>query len=493
MHDATIRKEALNYKNSYVVSAPAGSGKTELLIQRFLTLLTTVTQPESVLALTFTNKAAAEMQNRVHTYLLAQEPPDINSNKHVTWSIAQKVKKCDAKFGWNLLQNTSKLKICTLDSFCMQIVRNIPITSELGKTPTISTEPEQIYNQAIYNFHKHIDKNSSIYQSFNKILLHFKLDSIKVNTLLAELLQNREQWINWIMQFKNLSSLEQKSYLESILQTIVASELAYANSMLPDKVKTKIYEILKECVRNKVKLNTDYNLSYLISEKQFPSNDIAFWKLLTDIIFTKNNKLRKKFTAQQGFPSASEANNPAIKNLYTQHKANIAEFIKALSHDNVKQLLHIHKIPFPVSYSQAEYDLLYDIISLLPLLMAELMIEFRHRQEVDYIYISQTAIDALSSNGNPELDGYFNNNITHLLVDEFQDTSSSQYNLLKTLTSNWIPNENSIFIVGDPMQSIYKFRQANVSLFMHVQKNGFNDHFFEDFAVKREIFVLMLV
>ena len=478
MHDAAIRTEALNYKHSYVVSAPAGSGKTELLIQRFLTLLTTVTQPESVLALTFTNKAAAEMQNRVHTYLLAQEPPDINSNKHVTWRIAQKVKQCDAKFGWNLLQNTSKLKICTLDSFCMQIVKNMPITSELGKTPTISTEPEKIYHQAVYNFHQHIAKNSSIYESFNKVLLHFKLDSIKVNALLAELLQNREQWINWIMQFKKLSSLEQKSYLESILQTIVANELAYANSMLPDKIKTKIYEILTECVRNKVKLNTDYNLNYLISVTPFPSNDIAVWKLLTEIIFTKNNKLRKKFTAQQGFPSASETNDLELKKLYTKHKADMAELIQALTRDNITQLLHIHTIPWPVSYSQSEYDFLYAIISLLPHLMAELMVEFRRRQEVDYIYISQTAIAALSSNGNPELDGCFNNNIKHLLIDEFQDTSSSQYNLLQILTSHWTPSENSIFIVGDPMQSIYKFRQANVSLFMHVQKNGFNDHFF---------------
>src|SRR5438552_16567466 len=105
--DAEHRILALNPALSFIVQAPAGSGKTELLIQRFLTLLNHVNKPEEILAITFTKKAANEMRLRVLKALKSAKYQPQPSSNHAskTWQLARNVLTRDAQYEWKILEN----------------------------------------------------------------------------------------------------------------------------------------------------------------------------------------------------------------------------------------------------------------------------------------------------------------------------------------------------------------------------------------------------
>src|SRR5258706_7496882 len=105
--DSAARERALDTAASFIVQAPAGSGKTELLIQRYLKLLAMVDSPEAIVAITFTRKAAGEMRARVFEALRNAEAsisPDTD-HENVTQEIARPVFEHDHALPWNLLRN----------------------------------------------------------------------------------------------------------------------------------------------------------------------------------------------------------------------------------------------------------------------------------------------------------------------------------------------------------------------------------------------------
>src|SRR3954465_5253662 len=103
--DQAARERALDPSRSFIVQAPAGSGKTELLIQRFLTLLAIVDQPEAIVAVTFTRKAAGEMRHRIVEALLNASKGDNESDslkepERQTRKLSRRVLAHDKQRGW---------------------------------------------------------------------------------------------------------------------------------------------------------------------------------------------------------------------------------------------------------------------------------------------------------------------------------------------------------------------------------------------------------
>ena len=135
--DQEQRLQALDHTQSFIVQAPAGSGKTELLIQRFLALLARVDQPEAVVAITFTRKAAAEMRHRIIAALQSVAGPEpATPHEQHTRKLAQEALTQNDRLNWHLTEHPARLRIQTIDSLCAMLVRQMPWISRMGGRST---------------------------------------------------------------------------------------------------------------------------------------------------------------------------------------------------------------------------------------------------------------------------------------------------------------------------------------------------------------------
>ncbi|MGB5543825.1 MAG: UvrD-helicase domain-containing protein, partial [Gammaproteobacteria bacterium] len=148
--DRAARRAALDPARSFIVQAPAGSGKTELLTQRFLALLAIVEAPEEIFAMTFTRKAAGEMRQRI-IQALARAGDDTEpeqAHQALTWKLARAARQRDEEMGWRLAQSPGRLRVMTIDALHALISRQMPIMSGAGGALTISQRPSRLYELA---------------------------------------------------------------------------------------------------------------------------------------------------------------------------------------------------------------------------------------------------------------------------------------------------------------------------------------------------------
>ena len=141
--DDAARAGATDPSRSILLQAPAGSGKTAVLTQRFLRLLCTVDEPQAILAITFTRKAAGEMRARVMRALRAQVA-DTEPCAPALRELAANALRHAAARGWKLLEDPGALRIQTIDSFEYWLASQLPVASrayEVSRKSRISGWP----------------------------------------------------------------------------------------------------------------------------------------------------------------------------------------------------------------------------------------------------------------------------------------------------------------------------------------------------------------
>ena len=185
--DQVQRAQALDPTRSILVQAPAGSGKTTLLTERFLSLLAEVDEPGQVVAITFTNAAAAEMRNRILDELRAPEPTPV----------AQRALEHSNALGWKLLDLPAQLRIQTIDSFCRDLALQQPLLSGFGGGLEIAEQPDELYRRAARETLRKIDQaGSALGAAVEELLLWRDNGWQEMEELLIEMLKGRDRWMH---------------------------------------------------------------------------------------------------------------------------------------------------------------------------------------------------------------------------------------------------------------------------------------------------------
>jgi len=473
--DTAAREAALDIRQSCIVEAPAGSGKTGLLMQRYLKLLAQgdVAKPEEILAITFTNKATAELHERVFAQLAsaAADTPlsaDASGFDVETRALAQTVLDRDSALGWHILDHPQSLNIRTIDSVCAEIVNSLPLLSGSGGSGRPTTDAGPLYRLAAERTLFQLGgADTALHNALRNVLLHRDASLTEVQALLASMLQQRDQWADFLPLGPDALDEEAldrivRAKLERTLETIVCSALTRAVNAMPAGMLHQLAELAAQ-----LGLNPGYNGTVspiaICASLRTPPEDKAdhldHWQALISLLLTKDGEWRKSFSINHIRFEMNKAEKSLLQNLIDAHKSD--ELCDALC--AVRNLPDAH-------YPDDQWFVAKALFHVLRRALAELKLIFAERNECDFIEIALAARQALNAEGSSDdsidLALSAGGKLRHLLVDEMQDTSATQYDLIHQITRSWDGATQTLFLVGDPKQSIYLFRQARVERFL---------------------------
>ncbi len=469
LDDFEQRELALDTARSFIVQAPAGSGKTELLIQRYLGLLRLVDEPEQIVAITFTRKAAAEMRARIGAALESARAGEVTASPHRqnTLRLAASALQRDDERGWEITTNPQRLRIETLDALNSGLSRQLPVLSRGAAGASVVDDSSEFYELAARRCIESLSRSSDGIAQLERVLPEYDNDVSRLERMLVDLLGRRDQWIQ-VLADSDLAAL--RTYLSAALNGLIASKLGELVAAIPRNVLERLAPLVAHAATNATSEALRENLRAWKQGGIVPgatAQDLRVWRGIAGLVLTQNGSPRRQLTKREGF-------GPEHKQL----KQELLDVINELCAPDaiLERLVDVGRLP-DSDLSESDFELLGSLRRILLLAVAQLQVTFSVAEAVDFTELAFAARYALGAADDPsELMLALDRRIQHVLVDEFQDTSQAQFELLEQLTAGWQPGDGrTMFLVGDPMQSIYRFRNADMSLFLRAREQGISD------------------
>ena len=462
--DLEERKKALDISSHFHVESPAGAGKTGLIIERILRLLSGVSNPSEILAMTFTRKAAAEMKGRILEILRAAAENEKTGDEY-TDSLIEKGKKAISRYSGlrrEMLLSGADLQITTIHGFCLQVCTRAPLESGLEPGLVLVDEREQerlqeIAAREVINDLLSRPQNDPARSALESRLLMHNMD---VKALIAEI----------------SSLLAKRDQLGDLLSVLGTGE---DSDQFLEKFQENITEIVRMQLRRLEEIITESEIGkrwddfidYLSEHdakclenvpRECPSahwKDLSHWQRLSDIFLTNNGKIRRSWGPRHGGLPAGFS------------KTTWKSAIMNLGDEFVEYLNEIRRYPDLEKFAD-EVEAVEDLILVVWAALKMYRKICRSKGVIDYVDLELGALKALGSvESVTDSLLFWDRSIKHILIDEFQDTSSTEYRIIQRLLGGWESGDGrTLFLVGDPKQSIYRFRKADVSIFYKAEK-----------------------
>ncbi|MDX1917065.1 MAG: UvrD-helicase domain-containing protein [Rickettsiaceae bacterium] len=431
-------KYATSCDYSAWIAASAGTGKTRLLTNRIINLLLSRVDPQSILCLTFTKAAKGEMLSRINNVLRSfksQTDEEIraffleNFEKTINNKDLERIRNFYQKY----ISEGREVAIYTIHAFCQSLLQKFPL--EAGLKPYFRVIDETSASRFIAK--TLLSQKTTIY-----------IDEVLQNNLsLYSLKEITEELAHYY------SGLDLSENSIEAVDILLKSELGARSTQEIEMLRQKLYQIIQE---NQGILRQFRELNLLYSEN-LPSNfDLIFINLdVRSFFLTKTSQKRKKIIPKKD-----------LQNLLTRTE---------------EVLYKIQEYIYEISSAQDLNNALAINVSVLRLANF-IFSEYKNYKEInnllDYQDLIHYAYNLLCNSDIKEWIKYkLDGGINHILVDESQDTSQEQWNIIISLLEDFFANEvnansnlqKTIFVVGDVKQSIYSFQGARPDLFLEAK------------------------
>lgn len=450
-----------------IYSASAGSGKTYTLVKTYLELIlkgeAVPTNFSKIIAMTFTNKAALEMKTRVIEALADLSNP----NRHVNPKEIEKAlnyqRNIAAEFEMNIeaIQKKSQIAlthilhqyedffVMTIDKFNLRLIRSFAMDLDIEANFKVVIDETEIKQRVVDDFLNEIDPNMSSLLSRIFVLLaegrmenesSWDFESELVNYL--EILE-KEDTIELLSQAQDITN--EKEYIDSIKASI-----NFKNDQLTRETVNFIQEITPQIEQLR---KTDKRRANSIEGNV---GKLAHTPIPSEVSFTD---------AVVRYIKQEEITEPILSTLsdyYEKHTAAVGE------------IENLNKIKSSFLYIQ----LLRKI--------NERLKEFRKTEQIIRISeFNQMISELLKNEAAPYIYEKLGTRFNHFLLDEFQDTSRLQWQNIVPLVHESISQQHKNLIVGDPKQSIYRFRGGIADQFVVLPAiyNPKNDPHFDQLSI----------
>ncbi|MEQ9563539.1 MAG: 3'-5' exonuclease, partial [Woeseiaceae bacterium] len=378
------------------------------------------------------------------------------------------------------------MRVQTLDSFCAGLTRSLPLSSGQGGALNTVTDSDMqsMYRRAAAATMDWLVSENERAADVAMLLRHLDNHTGAYIEHVARMLATRDQWLDLVgsgMDLAPETSAAARRRLESNLARYVSTQLEKLRQEFEQLDCSELPRLLAYgAVQLRLAGMSGHSLLSCEGLARLPATDpadVSKWQAVAGLLLKQDGDWRKSVNKNDGFPPNDQGEKKELLALLERLEGN----------DSLRRRLQRARLLPETQYEDQQWEVMLALFRLLPLAVAELRRLFAESGATDHTEVALAAGAALGDSEQPgEVALRLDYAIRHILVDEMQDTSVGQYRLIDKLISGWQPDDGrTLFCVGDPMQSIYRFRDAEVGRFLQLRQTGIGSVKLESLVLRR--------